>query len=482
MPVIHSEKPESIGPNDEPSLENALTELRHCADLMHTNLPEIGVQFLYFGHFIGSHEFTREVSEPFTHIRADEVGQLLKRTKYTRITELQSVIKGLLHGEVAIFHGDNTYSVNVYKPEIRSIEESPTESVIVGPHDGFVEEMEVNLSLIRRRLKSSHLKVLKLEIGELTKNHVFLLYIDDVVNMNHVNELVKRIKRVETDTLFDGNMLVQYIEDNPNSLFPLFITTERPDTAASMLAEGKVIGILNGSPSVFCAPVSFFEFFGSPDDYYQRWPVGTALRLMRFFAVVITLALTPMYVGVTTFHYEMIPESLLLSLTESRSRVPFPPMYEAFLMEITIELLREAGARLPTKIGQTIGIVGGIVIGQAAVQAGVTSNILIISVALSAIASFVIPSYIMSSSIRLIRFLLILLAGVLGNFGFMLGIGLVIVHLSGLTSLKSSYITPVAPFNFRDWKDVFIRAPFYVLRKRPFQSKSPNPVKNKMQK
>lgn len=227
---------------------------------------------------------------------------------------------------------------------------------------------------------------------------------------------------------------------------------------ASKLVSGRVIGIVEGSPT------AFFEFFSSPDDYYQRWLLGTALRLLRFTAFVITVGFTALYVSVTTFHYEMIPETLLRTLVESRGRVPFPPIFEALLMEVTIELLREAVARLPTKVGQTIGIVGGIVIGQAAVQAGLTSNILIISVASSAIASFVIPSYIMSASIRLIRFGLIIMGGLLGNFGIMFGIGLVVIHMCGITNLGTSYVTPVAPMNLGEWLDIFIRAPFRAIR------------------
>src|SRR5690606_4562141 len=263
-------------------------------------------------------------------------------------------------------------------------------------------------------------------------------------------DLIKRIELIEVDAILDGHMLIQYIDDFPNSIFPLFSVSERTDTAVSKLAEGKIIGILDGSPSVFSAPSSFFEFLASPDDYYQRWILGTATRLLRFAALVITLTFTALYVSVTTFHYEMIPEALLLTLTESRSRVPFPPIYEALLMELTIELLREAGARLPTKIGQTIGIVGGIVIGQAAVQAGLTSNVLIIAVASSAIASFVIPSYVMSASIRLVRFGLIILAGTLGDFGLMIGIAAIVIHLAGLKSLNTSYLTPVAPMYVGD--------------------------------
>ncbi|CAM4485315.1 spore germination protein [Paenibacillus typhae] len=265
----------------------------------------------------------------------------------------------------------------------------------------------------------------------------------------------------------------------PNSVFPQFLTTERPDVAVSKLTAGRIIVMIDNSPTALSAPASFFEFFSSPDDYYQRWALGTALRLLRYLALVITITFTAMYVSVTTFHYEMIPEALLRTLAESRNRVPFPPVYEALLMEIMIELLREAGARLPSKIGQTIGIVGGIVIGQAAVQAGLTSNVLIIAVASSAIASFVIPSYMMSASIRLIRFGVIILAGIWGNMGLVIGMALIVIHLSGLTSLGTSYITPVAPMKTKDWKDVFIRAPFSMLRSRPSQTRTNNLIRQK---
>lgn len=247
--------------------------------------------------------------------------------------------------------------------------------------------------------------------------------------MDYVHEAISRIQAIEMDAVYDTSMLIQCIEDSPKSVFPQFITSERPDAIASKLVSGRVVGLCDGSPSAFSAPTSVFEFFSSSDDYYQRWMVGTGIRLLRFVAFIITVAFTALYVSVTTYHYEMIPENLLIPLTESRSRVPFPPLYEALLMETTIELLREAGARLPTKIGQTIGIVGGIVIGQAAVQAGLTSNILIIAVAISAISSFVIPSYAMSGSIRIIRFGIIVLAGIWGNFGIAIGFTAIIIHL-----------------------------------------------------
>lgn len=466
--------------NMKPTLQHTLEEFKDCADIVHRILPETGIDMVFFEHLVGNDQFTRDVAIPFMDANGEDVNRLLNRSQYVEIHTNKPFIKAILEGAVAIFHNGRSYVVNVSKPEARSIQQSETEAIITGPHDSFNEVAEINMSLIRRRVKSSHLKTIRLEVGEVTKTKVFVLYIDDLANMDFVNEMQSRIEKIEIDSVLDGNMLVQYIEDFPNSIFPLIPTTERVDAAVSKLVAGRILVIVDGSPSVISAPASFFEFFSSPDDYYQRWMLGTATRLLRFIAFIITISFTAMYVSVTTFHYEMIPEDLLLTLTESRARVPFPPIYEALLLEATIELLREAGARLPTKIGQTIGIVGGIVIGQAAVQAGLTSNILIIAVASSAIASFVIPSYVMSASIRLIRFGLIVLAGLLGNIGLMMGIVMIIIHLSGLTSLKASYLTPIAPMNFKDWRDVFMRAPFASLKERPSMSKSPNMRRNKM--
>ncbi|CAM4313603.1 hypothetical protein FHS16_000739 [Paenibacillus endophyticus] len=463
-----------------PSLALTLKEFKDCADLIYRSLPDLALEMVFFDHLTGSEEFTREIAIPFGSAEEQDVPQLLERSQFTEITDSDALIKKILNGSVALFFHEKCYAIHVYKPESRTIQESESEVVITGPHDSFVETATLNLSLIRRRVKSSRLKVIKCEVGEITKTDVYILYIDGLANMEYVQEFIKRVELIELDAIHDANMLVQCIDDDPNSIFPQFPTTERTDAAVSKLVAGRIVAIVDGSPSVISAPASFFEFFSSPDDYYQRWALGTATRLLRFAAFIVTITFTALYVSVTTFHYEMVPEDLLLTLTESRSRVPFPPIYEALLLEVTIELLREAGARLPTKIGQTIGIVGGIVIGQAAVQAGLTSNILIIAVASSAIASFVIPSYMMSASIRLARFGLIILAGLLGNFGLMLGLALMVIHLSGLTSLKSSYLTPIAPIHLKDWRDTFIRAPFWMLKERPSQSKTSNKVKNKM--
>ncbi|QSF44194.1 spore germination protein [Paenibacillus tianjinensis] len=459
------------------SLGHILEEFDQCADLNHRSYPEVEIDVLYFSHSVDSVLFMREIQEPFSKTRLDEVDRLLQQSQFTPAKDPKQVVIGILEGNVGVFHRGMVYLLDVFSPETRGVQQSETETIIAGPHDAFVESALTNISLVRGRLKSPHLKIRKYAVGEVSKTAVYLLYIKDIANPKFVDDMERRIQTIETDALNDGGMLTQFIEDMPNSVFPQFLTTERPDVIASKLAAGRVVAIVDNSPTAVSAPAAFFEFFSSPDDYYQRWALGTALRLLRYMALLITITFTALYVSVTTFHYEMIPEALLRTLAESRNRVPFPPVYEALLMEIMIELLREAGARLPTKIGQTIGIVGGIVIGQAAVQAGLTSNVLIIAVASSAIASFVIPSYMMSASIRLIRFGIIILTGVWGNMGLVMGIAAVVIHLSGLTSLGTSYVIPVAPMKSGDWKDVFIRAPFSMLRTRPSQSATSNRVK-----
>lgn len=468
--------------NPAPSLEYILHEFDQCVDLIHRKFPLLAADILYFDHLIDKNELEREILQPFANVQADEMGPLLSGSPFNASFNSKEIVLGILKGDAAIFHDSSVYLVALYGPSNRSIEQSETETVIIGPHDAFTESAFTNLSLIRRKLRSSHLKVIQLSVGEVVKSDVFVLFIEGIVNMEYVNEMIKRIRDIEVDIISDSNMLVQHIDDYPNTIFPLFLTTERPDVIVSKLSGGRIAVIMDESPSVISGPTSLFEFFMSPDDYYQRWVIGTATRILRYIAFVITITFTAIYVSITTYHYEMIPENLLYTLIQSRSRVPFPPVFEALLMEITIELLREAGARLPSKIGQTIGIVGGIVIGQAAVQAGLTSNILIIAVALSAIASFVIPSYVMSASIRFVRFFLIILAGIWGNFGLMIGISLIVIHLTKLTSLGSSYIIPIAPLEVNDWRDIFIRGPFWMLKDRPSQSRTRNKVRNKMKR
>lgn len=468
--------------SSSPKMEHVRKQFQDCMDFQERSFPNCQLHVFYLAGLAGHDELLREVIAPFDRATDEEASDMLSRPQYSLARTSKECVDGILQGKAALFHHTLTYLIDIARPVGRSVEQSETETVISGPHDGFVENLRENLAVVRQRVRSSHLKAIRLSVGEISKTDVVLLYIEDIVNPDYVEKLKTRIIEMEIDAVFEAHMLVQMIDENPNSIFPQFMTTERTDSAVSKLVAGRIVGFVDGSPTAFISPTSFFEFFSSPDDYYQRWHIGSALRLLRLVGFIITIGFTAFYVSVTTYHYEMIPHTMLLNLTESRSKVPFPPLIEALLMETTIELLREAGARLPTKIGQTIGIVGGIVIGQAAVQAGFTSNILIIAVATSAIASFVIPSYIMSASIRLIRFLFIILAGIWGNFGIMIGLGLVVIHLAGVTNLGTSYLTPVAPMNRLDWLDTFIRGPLAKLIFRPSIVRTANDVKNKMKR
>ncbi|WP_308635048.1 spore germination protein [Paenibacillus silvisoli] len=465
-----------------PTLAHTLREFEDCYDFVHRTIPRLGIDVVFFGNLISGDRLNRDLLNLIELLEQHELDRLFSQSQFVRTTDSKELVLAVLSGKAAFFYKGLAYTVDVASDEGRAISQSELETTITGPHDALTEQAGTSIALIRKRIKSSHLKVIRLSVGEVTKSDVFVLYIKDIANMDYVNELKKRIANVEVDAVLDTNMLIQLIDDNAYALFPQMLTSERPDAIASKLVAGRVVGMMEGSPSAFSVPASFAEFFSSSDDYYVRWMLGSATRILRFIALFITMIFTALYVSVTTYHYEMIPQNLILTLAESRSRVPFPPVYEALTMELTIELLREAGARLPTKIGQTIGIVGGIVIGQAGVQAGLTSNILIIAVASSTIASFVIPNYTMSASIRLIRFGLILLAGFWGNLGLAMGIAAVIIHLCGMTSFGSSYLTPIAPSQPSEWKDVFFRAPFSKLKNRPSQTRTKNTTRMKMKR
>ncbi|WP_010530331.1 spore germination protein [Lentibacillus jeotgali] len=351
----------------------------------------------------------------------------------------------------------------------RQVSVPEVEFSVVGPKEAFVEDIDTNLNLIRKRLSIPELSVKKLKVGTITKTDVAVVSIDGIADEENVNTAVQRIKDVEIDQVIDSSYIQQTIADNKNSPFPQLLDTERPDRIAAILAEGKIAIFVDGSPHVLLGPTTLIEFFSAFEDYFLNWMTASAFRLIRLIAVFFSILITPLYVAVLTHHFEIIPQTLLTTIVHSRTQVPFPPVIEALILEFTIELLREAGARLPTKIGQTIGIVGGIVIGTAAVEAGLTSNVLLIIVALAALGSFTTPVYKMSNTIRLIRFPLIIVSHVYGLIGLTIAIAYIMVHLLRLTSLGRPFFAPVFPFRPKDFKDALIRLPFSVQQKRPYQ-------------
>ncbi|PFN96142.1 spore germination protein [Bacillus sp. AFS076308] len=338
---------------------------------------------------------------------------------------------------------------------------------VVGPLIGFVENIDVNIHLLRQQINTFDLITKEISVGSTSRTRIIIAYIEGITDEQHVNTITQRLQDIDFDIVYDTSQLHQLITGNSLTPFPLLLSTERVDRAAHALNMGQVAVFSNGSPYVITGPATLTDFFITPEDYFLPWIIASFFRLIRIFSVLFSIFATSIYIAVLTYHYEVIPNDLFGSLSFSRHNVPFPPVFEVVFLEFTIELLREAGVRLPTKVGQTLGIVGGIVIGQASVEASLTSNVLLIIVALSALASFTTPIYKMSNTIRFLRFPLIIAASIWGGLGIVMGIAFLIVHLTRLESLGTPYTVPFYPFRPQDLKDSIIRASYSETSKRP---------------
>ena len=349
----------------------------------------------------------------------------------------------------------------------RSIEEPPSEIVIRGPREGFTETLRSNTALLRRKIKDPNFVIKNIQIGRRGKTDVAYAYIKGIANQKLVEEVERRLNQIDVDIFLDSSQIEHHVQDRYMTIFPQIEVSERPDRTAASLAEGRVAILMDNSPYALIVPATFYQFFQSSEDYYERWPLASIIRILRWIGAFLA-SLTPgLYVSIVSFHPGFIPTSLAISIAATRATVPFPAFLEALLMELTFELLREAGARLPRAIGQTIGIVGGLIIGDAAVRAGITSPIMVIVVAITAIASFIIPSYNAALGIRLLRFPFIILAAIFGIYGVILGFIFLNVHLVSLKSYGVSFMTPQAPIRYQDWKDFLIRLPSQMAMRRP---------------
>ncbi|HET7656829.1 MAG TPA: spore germination protein [Bacillales bacterium] len=383
--------------------------------------------------------------------------------------EIKKAIRSMLNGDTAIFIDGNekAFGANTKGWEHRSVEEPKAEAVIRGPREGFTETLRVNTALIRTRLKDPDLRIKHFAVGERTNTNIAIAYVEGVCEPTLLDQVERRIKKIEIDGVVGSGYIEQLIEDNHWTPFPTIQYTERPDKAVANLLEGRIIIIVDGTPFTLIAPAVFTQFYQSPEDYYERFWIGSFIRLIRLVALFLSLLAPSLYIAFTAFHPEMIPPDLVVSIAAGRATVPFPSVIEAFIMEISIEILREAAIRLPGMIGPTIGIVGALVIGQAAVQAGLVSPLMVIIVSLTTISSFASPSYNAAISVRLIRFPMMIMAGTFGLYGIMLLLLLVFLHICTLKSFGVPYIAPIAPSHIFDLKDVVFRAPLQWMERRP---------------
>ncbi len=393
---------------------------------------------------------------------------VLETNQATKVSDIEDVIYEILMGNTCLYvDGCDFYISSETKGyDKRSVEKPQTEGVVRGAQEAFNENLRTNITLVRRIVKNKDLTTEFLKVGRRNKNLCAVMYINGLINPAIVKEVKRRIQGLKTDFIAGSGILEQFIEENPRSLVPTILSTERPDRAASHLVEGKAVIIAEGTPFALVVPVSLSAMFHTPEDSTLRWQYGTLLRLIRIFAVLITTFSPGLYVALTNFHREMIPTDLLIAIAKARENVPFPTIFEVFLMEISFELIREAGIRIPGIIGNTIGIIGALILGQAAVQANLVSPVLIIVVAITGLGNFAIPDFGMAFAARIGRFIFIILGAMLGFYGISLGVVGLLAILADTRSFGVPFLTYFSP-KVSENNDLIIRKPVWKQEDRP---------------
>ncbi len=389
--------------------------------------------------------------------------------KPTLIDDLDSLISAVSSGRLLIiFDGwDKALSYKAQSVETRQVNEPVNESVVQGPRESTVENLQKNLGLLRLRLKTPKFKIELLSGGGQTNTTVAFGYLEDVVDPELLSEFKKRMERIKDVEILETSYIEQLIEDASYSPFPQHRYTERTDMAVAGMLDGKIIVLVQGTGNMLICPGMFTEFFQSSEDYYQRTAISTMVRWLRVFAFMIALSLPSVYIALSTFHPELIPTVLLLAVLNAREGIPLPAFFEALLMEFFFELMREAGVRLPRPIGSAVSIVGALVIGDAAISAGIASPIMVIIVALTGIASFSIPQYGIAIALRVLRFPLMISAALLGGFGMMICFLFILLHLCKLRTLDQPYLAPLSPLRMTELRDVVLRIPLKRLLRKP---------------
>ena len=396
--------------------------------------------------------------KPVELIHQIEVSAQIKSSQ-----QMDDIITAILRGKVGIFVDglDEAYTVPLETWPSRSVEEPVAQTIVRGSREGFIETLQVNTSLIRRRLLDPSLRFKSFQVGTITKTPIMVAYLESQVDQKVLQEVISRVSNINTSKIFETGMLEELIREKGYTPFPTFQATERPDTASAALAEGKVMIMMEGSPFALITPTTFISFFQAAEDYYHHFDVSSFTRIIRLISFFLSISLSAIFIAVTTYHHELIPTSLLVSLAAQREGVPFPVFVEALLMETMFEILREAGIRMPRPIGSAVSIVGAIVIGESAVAAGLVSPAIVIVVSLSAISNFVSPYYELSGASRLLRFVNMMMAASAGMFGiifFFLGL---VIHLCSRTSMGRPFLTPIISIHPDKLKDGIFRLPLW---------------------
>jgi len=468
-----------LSSNLDKNIEKIRLLYEDCSDVVFRSFligGKVKAELIYIDGLSNMEEIDTSVLSPLMQKMVEKrsspsnwMEEKLSVAKITEVNTVEECIENTLMGNpiLLVEHESKGLALGLARAEKRAVEEPASESVVKGSREGFVETISVNIALIRRRIKSPQLKMKSMKIGRRSQTEVAVVYMKGLANETLIEEVNNRLQRIDIDGVLESQYIEELIEDHPSSPFPQILSTERPDSCAASLLEGKVVILVDGTPFAMITPTTFLALLQASEDYYQRFVLSTAIRWLRYVYLLLSLLLPSLYVAVLSFHQEMIPTKLMMSIATSRENVPFPAIVEALIMEITFEALREAGVRLPKQIGSAVSIVGALVIGQAAIQAGIVSPPMVMVVALTGIASFTIPRYNLGATLRVLRFPMMFLAGTLGILGVMLGILIILTHLCTLRSFGVPYLSPIAPWNKSAMKDVLIRAPWWQLSERP---------------
>jgi spore germination protein len=413
--------------------------------------------------------FSKEALPTPDHLKDWINNHVIALSEVKEEKSLDSTIISILSGSTALLINNINiiFLLGTVSFKSRSIEEPITESLVRGPREGFNENLADNRALLRKGLPDPSLTMVEYEVGKRSKKKLLLLYLEGLTNPDLISITKDRIEKFDLDIALESGYIEQFIQDDHLSPFPQVQSTERPDRVIAALTEGRVAILLDGTPFALIVPVTFSMFLQSPEDYYERWIPGSLIRILRYLAAFATVFLPSIYISFISFHQGLIPTKLAISIAATREGVPFPSVIEALLMETAIEVLREAGLRLPRPVGQTVGLVGGLVVGEAAVKAGIVSPIMVIIVAITAISSFAIPQYGAGIALRMLRFGSMLCAAIWGLYGVILFFILLAIHLCKLKSFGVPYVSPATPYSISGWKDFIVRFPLMTMKNRP---------------
>ncbi len=427
---------------------------------------------------VNNEMINENIIQPVTNASLDEISKQTKITdafinkiivsnSITKTSDVNQLVCSVLYGDTILLIENETEALIIDTKGwgMRGISEPLAERVVRGPREGFTESVMPNLALIRKRISNPDLKFQFKEIGVRTKTKTCLCYINGLVNPKILQELMERLDDINIDGITDSGMIEELIKDAPLSPFATIGNTERPDVVVSKLLEGRIALVCDGTPFVLTLPYLFIEYFQANEDYYNNYIYGSINRLLKGFGFFLSTSVPAVYVALITFHQEMIPTPLILSVFAARQGIPFPTVVEAVIMLIAFEILREGGIRLPGPIGSAIGFVGALIIGQAAVEAKFVSAPMIIIVALTGISNFLVPK--MFGPLLVMRLLFLISASFLGLFGYLFGVIGLFIHLMSIRSFGLPYMLHTGDLKMQDIKDTTIRAPWWTMKNRP---------------